>query len=354
MDSLVTSLIEEWKTRSVEIQNDEVVSLYFGGGTPSLLKHAQLGQIINQVLHHCTAHPSIEITLEVNPDDINKKSLAIWKALGVNRLSIGIQSFDPVVLRWMNRAHDATQAINALHLCQDSGINNFNLDIIYGHQKYGQLTFAEDIQQFLYFKPKHISAYALTIEPKTLLYHQLQNSSFTPPEQEIILQDYLTLHETLGEFGMNHYELSNFAMPGFESKHNSNYWKGLPYIGIGPSAHSYDGKNKRAWNVSNNALYIQYFCGKDTSIQLTTTEFLSPRQQANEYWMTGLRTAKGVCLDVFQQYYSMSLTQHQYSKIKQRSSTNHLIIDGNTITCSPEGWMLLDAILSDLFFDSEE
>jgi len=302
---MVMALKNEWSHRADERNNQPISSLYFGGGTPSLLNELQFQELVDHVVSSGNFIKDFEFTVEVNPDDVNAERMQVWKKAGVNRLSVGIQSLDDHVLQWMNRAHSGDQARRAIYIAKE--------------------------------------------EHKTTLHHQVIHQQYTPLEQEKVAAEFLLIHDTLSQMGMHHYELSNYAFPGKESFHNSQYWKGAPYQGIGPSAHSFNGKNKRSWNLSNNAQYLKKFLHHQ-QINIQESEILTPLNQANEYWMTGLRTANGIEMSHFIDQWGLTLNENQLQKINKWYRSRHLNFDGNGINCTPEGWMVMDAILSDVFF----
>jgi oxygen-independent coproporphyrinogen-3 oxidase len=349
-DEMVESLIRELAYRANEWKGQSVKTIYFGGGTPSLLQEKHWNDLANAIHQYLHLSERVEFTVEVNPDDVSEDALSVWKSIGVNRLSVGVQSMDDEVLKWMNRAHSAEQAVSAIRLAQENGWDNINVDFIYGHRQYTSGNTYEDLKQLLTLQPQHVSAYALTVEQKTALDFQVKKKRYTPPAQEAVVEDFFTVHDVLIQAGMDHYELSNYALSGKASQHNSRYWSGDPYLGIGPSAHSFDGIQTRSWNLSNNQSYIRHFLHKEME-GITTAEVLSNRDRANEYWMTGLRTAQGVHLQKFSSDFDQPITIRQWQALRKWEATDHLHIGEHSITCTLKGWMVLDAILVDLFFE---
>jgi oxygen-independent coproporphyrinogen III oxidase len=349
LPKMIDALKTEWVERAEEINGHSIRSVYFGGGTPSLIPEALFISFIEFIKSNQIIAENVEFTVEVNPDDVTPSLLNCWKKMGVNRISLGVQSMDDGVLKWMNRAHDARQAALAVQLTKEAGIDNISVDLIYGHGKYTNGTLTEDILKILSLGPTHLSAYALTIEPKTVLDFEYKKNAYQPLEQEYVAEEFLAIHRTLTEVGMHHYELSNYAFPGKESLHNSSYWQGFPYLGFGPSSHSFDGYLTRSWNVSNNPMYLKKYLHKQ-EVSVRNFEKLSPQNRANEYWMTGLRTAHGVDLDFFEKKLSLPLNNHQRNQLNKWYNSGHLKYEGNRINCTPEGWMVMDAILTDLFF----
>lgn len=267
-----------------------IKTIYFGGGTPSLMDTKAIESILAQVRKHFTIHPDAEITLEANPDDITNEKANDWKSIGVNRFSLGIQSFADEFLVWMNRAHNAKQSFAAIDTIRKAGFENFSIDLIYGTPGQSLAGWREDLQTAIDLKVPHLSCYALTIEEKTALHHLIEKGekeSVNPDEQA---ERFQLLMELSSNAGYLHYEISNLALAGFESKHNSSYWEGVPYLGIGPSAHSYNGK-MRKWNIANN---ISYTNGILNNAPQFEQELLSENDQFNEYCMTAIRRSKGI------------------------------------------------------------
>ena len=293
-DNLIQSLIQEINEPNSFIDYEESIdTIYFGGGTPSLLSKDQLEKILDALSANFKINYGAEITFEANPDDINPESLDYWKNTGINRLSVGIQSFDPEELKWMNRAHRAKEAMSCLHNIRDAGFQNFSVDLIYGSPLLQDDQLIENCRVLFQQQVPHISCYALTVEPKTALSHLISahktediNTNKQADQFEILLSQ-------MKENGYEQYEISNFCVPGFRSKHNSSYWQGKPYWGFGPAAHSFNGNNLRRWNIANNALYIKSI---DKHIIPFEEERLTTVQQMNEYIMISLRTMEGISL----------------------------------------------------------
>jgi oxygen-independent coproporphyrinogen-3 oxidase len=292
MDAMIHAICKELNLRKVYLQDQPVESIYFGGGTPSLVSAELLSQILVHIHQEFQVHHAAEITLEANPDDINPEALQSWRTIGINRLSVGIQSFDPDELMWMNRAHTASQAHACIPMIQESGFSNFSIDLIYGSPMLSDGQLATNIAIAVKHEVPHIAAYALTIEPQTALAHFVAKGKSAATDAEKQVHQSNILMQALEDAGYEHYEISNFAKPGFRSRHNSSYWMGKHYLGVGPGAHSFNG-HSRQWNIANNALYLQ-------SIELgeipEETEHLTPTQQLNEYIMTSLRTIEGLSL----------------------------------------------------------
>ena len=292
MEAVVDAICKELYLRKAYLKAQQIETIYFGGGTPSLVPLAALERILNKIHHYFQVKHTAEITLEANPDDIHPDALGGWQAMGFNRLSVGIQSFDEEELTWMNRAHSASQAKNCIPLIQQSGFTNFSIDLIYGSPILTDEQLIKNIAMAVGHQVPHIAAYALTVEPQTALAHFVEKgkSATTDPEKQVRQSNLLM--QQLEDAGYEHYEISNFAKPGFRSQHNSSYWMGKHYLGLGPGAHSFNG-NSRQWNISNNSLYIQAIERGDIPAEV---EMLTAIQQLNEYIMTSLRTAEGLSL----------------------------------------------------------
>lgn len=286
---VLKAIEKELEIRSVEVQ-ESIKTIYFGGGTPSLIDTKAIESILVQLSKCFTIDPAAEITLEANPDDITIEKANEWKSMGINRFSIGIQSFTDEYLVWMNRAHDAKQSFAAIDTIRKAGFENFSIDLIYGTPGQSLAGWREDLQTAIDLKVPHLSCYALTIEEKTALHHLIQKGekeAVSPDEQA---ERFQLLMELSSKAGYLHYEISNLALAGFESKHNSAYWEGVPYLGIGPSAHSYDGK-MRKWNIANNIIYTNGIMNNTPSFE---EELLSENDKFNEYCMTAIRRSKGI------------------------------------------------------------
>lgn len=289
LDRMIDAIIRELELRSDYLEDRSLESVYFGGGTPSLLSAEQLDRIWLAISRHFEIEPDAEVTLEANPDDLSREKLQALGSGPVNRLSIGIQSFREEDLRWMHRAHDARQAVQCLDDTGELGFENFSIDLIYGLPGLSEKAWYRNLETAASYPVNHLSCYALTVEPKTLLAHQIRRQQVPEPQDEVMTSHFRLLTEFAAAHGYVHYEISNFARNGHLAIHNTNYWKQKPYLGLGPSAHSYDGWS-RSWNIANNAQYIQ---AVEAGIWPGQTEVLTPDQRYNEYVMTGLRTQWG-------------------------------------------------------------
>ena len=341
---MVLALAKEMELRKNEFQNEVVETIYFGGGTPSILEISDIKVLIDTVFKHYKVIENPEITVEANPDDLSKERIIELSQNRVNRLSIGIQSFFEDDLKLMNRAHNSAEAKKCLEFATQY-FDNISIDLIYGIPNMSNEKWKQNIETALSFNIPHISSYALTVEPKTALHKFIQNGIIPQPDDEVASTHFQILVDTLTEHDFIHYELSNFAKENYFSKNNSSYWLGKKYIGIGPSAHSYDGE-KRGWNVSNNALYLKSIEENKLPIE---TEILTKTDRYNEYIMTGLRTIWGVSLDriatEFGQTY-LDYLNHQATKYIE----DHLLYhDENILRTTKKGKFLSDGIASDLF-----
>ncbi|MCS7004310.1 MAG: radical SAM family heme chaperone HemW [Cytophagales bacterium] len=339
-------------TTELEMRNDflqqPVETIYFGGGTPSLLEIKQIAALLEKVYALFKVERQAEITLEANPDDVTKENLSGWKSLGINRLSIGIQTFQQKYLHYMNRVHDTSTAQKAVELAQSEGFHNINLDLIYGipHQTLQELY--DDLLKFVALRPQHISAYCLTIEEKTVFGNLFKKRKLTPLSDEETADFFVKVSQFLTQNGFEHYEVSNFCLPNYYSRHNASYWQSKPYLGIGPSAHSYDGNMHRYSNVSNNANYLQLIRQKILPFHI---EKLSTANRINEYIMTSLRTKWGCNLKYLQHHFNYDLLAQKGKLITQKYLGKYLNIENHCIVLTLEGKLLANTIASELFLD---
>ena len=343
---MVKSIAMELKLRSTFV--DEVIkTIYFGGGTPSLLDTADIEFLLATVFEQYSVSEEPEITLEANPEDIDAMKLLRWKEAGINRLSIGIQTFDDDRLGLINRSHVGRQAMDALEQVQMAGFRNYSCDLIYAIPPADMAVWKNDLEKALSFDPPHISLYSLTIEPRTVFGSQLKKGQITElSDQENAAQYDLAVH-ILKEAGYHHYEVSNFCKPGFISRHNSSYWKGSSYIGVGPGAHSYDQQN-RLWNVSHNHQYISDI-GKGNLPQ--TTEALTSLERANEYILTRLRTWMGIDLDYLRDELKVDLSRSHRKEISFLVESKFAEEDGPVLKLTDEGLARADEITLKFFQD---
>ncbi len=325
--------------------SDKVETLYFGGGTPSLLAEQYITGLLETIHAGFPVAPGAEITLEANPDDISDETLQCWKRAGINRLSIGIQSFFEEDLQWMNRAHNAEQAKHCIALAQQYGFSNITIDLIYGTPGLTDEKWKQNVDTALSLNIPHLSCYALTVEPKTALADMIQKQKTANVNADIQATQFALLTQWLADAGFEHYEISNFAKPGFRSRHNSSYWQGKNYLGLGPSAHSFNGKS-RQWNVANNALYIKSIEADQLPFEI---EELTATQQLNEYIMTALRMIDGISLQKISGDWGDDRLDKLLASAQKHIAADHLVVNDTVLKLTEKGKFLADGIASDLF-----
>ena len=343
-EEMVLALAKEIQLRKNEFQDEIVETIYFGGGTPSILSIEDLRFLIDEIYRNYKVVENPEITVEANPDDLTENRIIELSKNKVNRLSIGIQSFFEDDLKLMNRAHNVEEAKKCLEIATQY-FDNISIDLIYGVPKMSNEKWLQNIETALSFGVPHISSYALTVEPKTALHSFIQKGIIPQPDDEVAQEHFHILVDKLSENGFIHYELSNFGKENFFSKNNSSYWLGKKYIGIGPSAHSYDGKN-RCWNVSNNSLYIKSIQENKLPIEIET---LTKTDRYNEYIMTGLRTIWGVSLERIEQEFGKTYLDYLNKQAAKFIEDHLLFVDENILRTTKKGKFLSDGIASDLF-----
>ena len=343
-EGMVLALAKEIQMRKNEFKDEVIETIYFGGGTPSRLQIADLRLQIDTIYKNYKVAPNPEITLEANPDDLSKEYLIELSKIGINRLSIGVQSFFEDDLTMMNRAHNSAEAKECLEEATKY-FDNISLDLIYGIPGMSNEKWKQNIETALSFRIPHISSYALTVEPKTALNKLIQTGKIAKPNDDLAQEHFTILVETLEANDYIHYELSNFGKPTYFSKNNSAYWLGKKYIGIGPSAHSYDGIS-RSWNVSNNSIYLKSL---EENKLPSETEILSKTDRYNEYIMTGLRTIWGVSLERILDEFGSEYLEYLQTQARKFLDDNLLSIEGNVLKATKKGKFLTDGIASDLF-----
>ncbi|MFH6961638.1 radical SAM family heme chaperone HemW [Flavobacterium plurextorum] len=349
-DEMVLALAKEIAMRKNELldsaQNDnKIETIYFGGGTPSVLSNEEINFLISEVYKNYTVSENPEITLEANPDDLSAERILELSRSPINRLSIGIQSFYEEDLKMMNRAHNSAEAKKCLEEATKY-FDNISLDLIYGIPGMTDEMWKQNIETALSFGVPHISSYALTVEPKTALSKLIQTGKIAEPQDEAASNHFMILVDTLQKNGFIHYELSNFGKENYFSKNNSAYWLGKKYIGIGPSAHSYDGE-KRGWNIANNSLYLKAIQNNELPIE---TEILTISDRYNEYIMTGLRTIWGVSLERIENEFGLEYLNYLKKQSQKFLDDGLLSIENNILKPTPRGKFLTDGIASDLFY----
>ncbi|HEY3405068.1 MAG TPA: radical SAM family heme chaperone HemW [Ohtaekwangia sp.] len=341
VDAIATELI----LQKGYLAEEPLKTIYLGGGTPSILSISQLEKLLNTIAENFSVKSDAEITLEANPDDLTPQKLGSLKKAGINRLSIGIQSFDNYVLKFLNRVHDSHTAISTFNQAREAGFDNISIDLIYAIPDQSDSTWRSNIQQAVDLQPEHISSYSLTIEEKTVFGRWHQKGKLTAIDDESSARQLETLMEVLGHNGYDQYEISNFSKPGFISKHNSSYWKRERYLGVGPGAHSYDGAS-RQYNVSDNHEYLR-------NLQLNkipyTLESLSREDKINDFLLTSLRTSWGTDLSILRSEMNYDLLELHKAYIEKLLSQGFIRIENDFLILTNKGKLLADKISSDLF-----
>ena len=344
-DEMVLALAKEISMRKDEFENEIVETIYFGGGTPSVLSNEEINFLISEVYKNYKVAENPEITLEANPDDLSSERILALSKSPINRLSIGIQSFYENDLKMMNRAHNSAEAIKCLQEATQY-FDNISLDLIYGIPGMSDEMWKKNIETALSFGIPHISSYALTVEPKTALRKLIDTGKIAEPQDDTASNHFMILVETLQKKGFIHYELSNFGKENYFSKNNSAYWLGKKYIGIGPSAHSYDGE-KRGWNIANNSLYLKAIENNELPVE---NEILTVSDRYNEYIMTGLRTIWGVSLERIEKEFGKDYLDYLQKQSQKFLDDELLSIENNILKPTAKGKFLTDGIASDLFY----
>ncbi|MHB9147799.1 MAG: radical SAM family heme chaperone HemW [Candidatus Amoebophilus sp.] len=342
---MLAAIQQELSLQKDYLNQAEINSIYLGGGTPSLLEAEEIAALLIDIRQIFTCKEGLEITLEANPDDIDLKKLLALRTIGINRLSIGIQTFHNNLLQYLNRAHDSTKATQSLEIALQAGFNNFNLDLIYAIPDQTEEMLRRDLLTALQFKPTHISAYCLTIEQKTVFGHWLKTGKIKAVDEEIAAKHFHLLVNTLTGSNYKHYEVSNFSLPHYHAQHNTNYWKRGSYLGVGPGAHSYNGTS-RQYNIANNTHYIQ---SVQAGVVPSTIEILRPQDHINEYIMTSLRTEWGCDIALLKNNYQYDLRAKHLPYLEQLINRQLAYIKGNILVLTTEGKLLADKISVDLF-----
>jgi oxygen-independent coproporphyrinogen-3 oxidase len=341
---MLDAMIRELELRWTDWPFKTLGTLYFGGGTPSILEPEEWAYFIERVLTIVGTPHWVEFTLEANPEDIQRNRLRAWSQSGVNRLSIGIQSLSDQDLAYMNRAHDSQQAVQSVRMAQDMGIDNLSIDLIYGTPWKDHRHWESELQWVIDNGIPHLSAYALTVEEKTALHHHIQRGKTPSPDEKRAEEQFLLLASWADSHNWDHYEISNLCKPGFRAQHNSRYWNGTPYLGIGPSAHSFNGQ-QRLWNISNNALYMSQ--AELSHSWQSESETLNETNKINELIMTQLRLSEGLNTAILESLSPNWLAQNR-SFLEQQMALGNLNIDQTQIILSPSGRFMCDFITSQL------
>jgi len=347
--SFLNALKKEIALRKKYLENETISTIYFGGGTPSLLSKIELMDIFDTLNQHFMIHPEAEITLEANPDDLTELKINELKDTPINRLSIGIQSFYDEDLKLMNRAHSSEEALKAVKVALENGFENITIDLIYGIPTLTHHNWRNNLQIAFALNIKHISAYCLTVEPKTALAHQVKTGSVKNVDEQHSSEQFEIMLEAMHKNDFVQYEISNFCKEGAYSKHNSSYWLKEKYLGLGPSAHSFNGSS-RQWNVSNNALYIQSLDKGELNFE---KEELTINQCYNEYILTSLRTIWGIDLDYLEQAFGSRYLSFFITDAEPYIQSGHVLNEEKKIYLSDKGKLIADKISSDLFKTNE-
>jgi oxygen-independent coproporphyrinogen-3 oxidase len=345
VEELVSGMIIELDQRKSYLKTKKIDSIYFGGGTPSIIDVKHIISIIEKIYSLYEVKKSAEITMEFNPDDIKKEKLNILRAAGINRLSIGIQSFENKDLIFMNRSHNAAEAINSIQLAKECGFDNISIDLIYGVPNQTESIWKKNLQQMFDLQIDHFSAYALTVEPNTKLNYLIKKKKIKPLSESKSENHFKILQEISSEIGYKQYEISNFCRKDKFALHNTSYWEDKIYLGIGPSAHSYNGESRR-WNISNNLKYITFI---NSGEKYFDEEILSINQKYNEYTLTSLRTIWGVSLDYLENNFDKMITSHFKKNSRKWIENENAILENNSLKLTNKGMLFADAISSDLF-----
>lgn len=346
-NEIIDNLLLEIQLQKNYLQGETVDSIYFGGGTPSILSGQEIALLMQRIKSTFAVAATIECTLEANPDDLNADKITAFKEAGINRFSLGIQSFFDDDLQYMNRSHDAAQAERCIQLLVENSITNFSVDLIFGFPLLSDEKWKMNIERMLSYPIPHISCYAMTVEPKTALASMIAKNKLPKLDEKQSAEQYIILMEALAKAGYEHYEISNFAMPGLRAKHNSSYWKNQKYLGIGPSAHSYN-RSSRQWNVSNNAQYIKQI---SQGLVPSEMEILSIEDQMNERIMISLRTIEGLHLSEFEQWVGDANFKIFKDKLQRFLREETLQMDReHTLRLTQNGKLYADGIAAALFF----
>lgn len=344
MGEMTDAICKELELRRDYLGGAAVETVYFGGGSPSILQAASIEQILNTIRrqYHCSWQ---EVTLEANPDDLSFAKLQEWKQMGIDRLSLGIQSFQPEQLSFYHRAHTAEESLRAIGLARSAGFAKFSIDLIYGFPSATHDSWEKDLDLALQMDPGHLSCYALTVEPKTALGNWAAKGKFQEASEDFVAEQFEILQEKTEAKNYQQYEISNFASPGNYSIHNSNYWKQVPYLGIGPSAHSFDGTD-RGVNRASNPQYLKALQTNQLPFEL---DLLSPEEKLNEYLLTSIRTVWGADLDWVNREFGIDLRKEKDGVLRQMNQMGWLVWKENMLSLTKSGKLLADSIAASLF-----
>ncbi|HUH17747.1 radical SAM family heme chaperone HemW [Albibacterium sp.] len=344
-EELLSALQKELIISKGYLQEQTIESIYLGGGTPSLLSAQEINYLLDTIYTHFSIASNPEITIEANPDDLTKEKVRELRESLINRFSIGVQSFYEEDLRWMNRAHNAQEADSAIKRVQDAGFEDITADLIYGYPLLSDLKWINNIQQIINLGIPHLSAYSMTIEPQTALASFINKGIQKPMNEGQSADQFLILTEMITKVGFEQYEISNYAKNERYSKHNTNYWKGVPYLGIGPSAHSFNGTS-RQWNIANNSKYIQSIIKNEIPMEM---EVLTESDKFNEYVMTSLRTKWGIDINYLNQNFPSEFMQAMNECLPKYQEEKKIKQEKNIYTLTQKGKLLADQIASEFF-----
>jgi oxygen-independent coproporphyrinogen-3 oxidase len=344
---MTNALIREMKLMASNgFLKEEINTVYFGGGTPSLLSRPELSDLLETIFENWKVNPAAEITLEANPEDTTPDHCKEWKNIGINRISLGVQSLFDDELKWMHRLHHVNTSVKAVETIRDTGFDKFSVDFIYGSPFMTLKRWEETLEWINLHKLTHISCYALTVEPKTPLANSIKIKETLPPDNEQIAQQFEMLMSFAADNKWDHYEISNLAKTGHRSIHNSNYWQGIPYLGIGPSAHSYDG-NCRRWNIADNKKYIEQINKNSLPYE---EELLTLTQKMNEMLMIRLRCTEGCNTSIFENLFGKNVLNELLARTKKYFDSGEMAYENNALKLTYKGKLFADKITADLFF----
>ncbi len=342
---LLDCIVQELISRKEEWSSVPIKTIYFGGGTPSLLGYDEIMKLVDKLQEVARLDELTEFTFEANPDDLTKQYVTDLSRSPINRLSIGVQSFFDADLKFMNRIHTAEQAMQSIKHAQNAGFESISIDLIYGSPTTSMVMWQENLQHWNELPCSHLSTYCLTVEPKTALYHQIESKKIPPLDEDKSVEQFQALQQFSIDNQLNHYELSNLSIPGQEAIHNSAYWIGEPYFGIGPSAHSYDGQQQRRINIANNVNYIKAI---QEGSQYFELEQLSKEEQYNEYLITRLRTKNGISREEFVPKFGEQSWLELLSTASKLLDQNKLSQKQDRLSIPSAHWFITDSILIDL------
>lgn len=346
-DAYVDALLRELADRSGELNGTPVSTVYLGGGTPSVLTGEHVGEIMTRVRELFHVDPEAEVTIEANPDDLDDHRLEMLRATGFNRLSIGVQSFHPHHLELMRRSHHSEQAVDAILQAAEKGFDNINMDLIYGLPGLTSAEWEHNVRTTMDLPVQHISAYHLTYEPGTVFDHWRRKGRIRELPEDAGIAQYRMLRQITAAHGFEHYEISNFSLPGYRSAHNSSYWSGTPYAGFGPSAHSYNGTVRR-WNIASLQRYIESTISGGTTFEMET---LTDTDRFHDYLITALRTMEGADLLLIRDQFGDVLAELLLQKAAPYIGTGEMITEGKRLKMTPEGWLRSDLVTQQLMVE---